>query len=355
MTTDRLFGQKLNLSQISGLLAAALVLVTGLLISWLTWSHLQEQLSLRLQQDAQRQLQRLTVAIAPSLLLQDRVAEAIRFFEQVAPEELDARLQYDYLQAYMAFFTGQLDVARKLATARAAYPVDRWRKRFENVLAQLDQIEGKAEGRLVDADDRDQQQQQLADTGPALEVRVDGSQIELSHANLASVQVHYYLMDIELLFSNQPFVTEYGGQFAYIRPNRTDVVELAADAEKKVIPLPEELARRNVMIEVVGGPLKRSARYFSNSLDVRMMENYGHLQVRQRGEEQGRGGVYVKVYARMADGEVRFYKDGYTDLRGRFDYASVSGDQQAGAAAFAVLILSDEHGAVVREAPAPKR
>ncbi|MDZ7620275.1 MAG: hypothetical protein U1E05_25010, partial [Patescibacteria group bacterium] len=289
------------------------------------------------------------------LLLQDRVAEAIGFFEQVAAEELDARLQYDYLQAYMAFFTGQLDVARKLATARAAYPVDRWRKRFENVLAHLDQIEGKAAGRLVDADDRDQQQQQLADTGPALEVRVDGNQIELTHANLASVQVNYYLMDIELLFSNQPFVTEYGGQFAYIRPNRTDTVELAADAEKKVIPLPEELARRNVMIEVVGGPLKRSATYFSNSLDVRMMENYGHLQVRQRGEEKGCGGVYVKVYARMADGEVRFYKDGYTDLRGRFDYASVSGDQQAGAAAFAVLILSDEHGAVVREAPAPKR
>lgn len=90
MTTDRLFGQKLNLSQISGLLAAALVLVTGLLISWLTWSHLQEQLSLRLQQDAQRQLQRLTVAIAPSLLLQDRVSISVTLQEWVRGPELDA-------------------------------------------------------------------------------------------------------------------------------------------------------------------------------------------------------------------------------------------------------------------------
>ena len=29
----------------------------------------------------------------------------------------------------------------------------------------------------------------------------------------------------------------------------------------------------------------------------------------------------MKVYAQMQDGGVQFYKDGYTDLRGRFDYA----------------------------------
>ena len=34
--------------------------------------------------------------------------------------------------------------------------------------------------------------------------------------------------------------------------------------------------------------------------------------------------VYVKVYARLADGTVKFHKDGYTDHRGRFDYATVS-------------------------------
>lgn len=289
------------------------------------------------------------------LLLQDRVGEALDFFVQVDPKELDARLQHEYFRAYMAFYTGDLDAARQIAARRAEHPVERWRKRFENVLAQLDQIEGKAGGRIVDADDRDQQQQRLADTGPALEVCVEGNQIELAYANLDRVQVNYYLMDIELLFSNQPFVTEYGGQFAYIRPNRTDTVDLPAAEDRKAIPLPEELAQRNVMIEVIGGPIKRAATYFSNTLDVRMMENYGQLQVHRRGEEQGYGGVYVKVYARMSDGDVRFYKDGYTDLRGRFDYASVSGGQQAGAERFAILILSDEHGAVVREARAPKR
>ena len=34
--------------------------------------------------------------------------------------------------------------------------------------------------------------------------------------------------------------------------------------------------------------------------------------------------AYVKVYAQMADGQVKSYEDGYTDLRGRFDYASLN-------------------------------
>jgi hypothetical protein len=32
--------------------------------------------------------------------------------------------------------------------------------------------------------------------------------------------------------------------------------------------------------------------------------------------------VYVKVYSRLADGSVKFHKDGCTDHRGRFDYSS---------------------------------
>ena len=65
--------------------------------------------------------------------------------------------------------------------------------------------------------------------------------------------------------------------------------------------------------------------------------------------------MYVKVYARMADGSVRFYKDGYTDLRGRFDYGSLSTNELDAVTKFAILVLSEEHGALVREADPPKR
>ena len=65
--------------------------------------------------------------------------------------------------------------------------------------------------------------------------------------------------------------------------------------------------------------------------------------------------VYVKAYARMKNGKVKFYKDGYTDLRGRFDYASLNTSELDEVEKFSVLVLSDTHGATVRESDPPQR
>ena len=65
--------------------------------------------------------------------------------------------------------------------------------------------------------------------------------------------------------------------------------------------------------------------------------------------------AYVKVYARNDGGGVGFYKDGYTDLRGAFDYASLSTDELDRVERFAILVMSDEHGALIREAAPPQR
>ena len=63
----------------------------------------------------------------------------------------------------------------------------------------------------------------------------------------------------------------------------------------------------------------------------------------------------MKTYVRLADGTVKFHKDGYTDVRGRFDYASVSTPERQPIERFAILVLSDEKGATIREAAPPQR
>ena len=50
---------------------------------------------------------------------------------------------------------------------------------------------------------------------------------------------------------------------------------------------------------------------------------------------------------------MKFHKDGYTDLRGRFDYATVSTPEQQPVARFAILALSDQEGALIREVAPP--
>ena len=49
-------------------------------------------------------------------------------------------------------------------------------------------------------------------------------------------------------------------------------------------------------------------------------------------------------------GEETFYRDGYTDMRGKFDYAQTSGDKADRIIKFAILVCSDEHGCDIVEA-----
>lgn len=74
MPLPRCIRHTLNTSQLNSLLVAVLMLGIGLILSLLTFSHLQQQLSAEQQANIERQLQRLAVTAAPALLQQDRVS-----------------------------------------------------------------------------------------------------------------------------------------------------------------------------------------------------------------------------------------------------------------------------------------
>ena len=148
---------------------------------------------------------------------------------------------------------------------------------------------------------------------------------------------------------------KYSSQFSHIRPNATESVDLPEKETAFSVPLPGQFHNRNVLVEIIGGGQTKSQAYYSNSMAVQVIENYG--QVRVTGADDGKPlpRVYVKVYARLKDGRVEFYKDGYTDLRGRFDYTSLNTNELDFTEKFSLLVLSEERGAVVKEAGPPKR
>ncbi|MFC1759622.1 hypothetical protein ACFL2H_12790, partial [Planctomycetota bacterium] len=288
------------------------------------------------------------------LLLQDRIGDAWAWFERINPEQLDARVQYDYATAYLDFYKDNQDRARNLATKYANYPVDRWRKLFTNVSNQLRELDGGVAG-IADNSNREQQNAQLAASDSSFDLAIQGTRAELSFRNLSDVVLNYYLMDIELLFSRSPFVTEYSNQFSFIEPNVSVAMSLPTDESTVEITLPDELRNKNVLVEVRGGGQSQAKPFFSNSMDVFVQRHYGHVQIAGGKDKHPLPKVYVKVYAEMQDGSVQFYKDGYTDLRGRFDYASLSTNQLDHVKRFSMLIMSDENGAEIREAKPPKR
>ena len=104
----------------------------------------------------------------------------------------------------------------------------------------------------------------------------------------------------------------------------------------------------------MGAGRRAAQAYYANNLKVQLVEQYGRLQVRHAETGRPLAKVYVKVYAKTPAG-TRFYKDGYTDLRGKFDYTSLNTDDIGGVSEFAVLVMSDEHGAVVKTAKPPQQ
>jgi hypothetical protein len=295
------------------------------------------------------------LAVTYYLALQDRVAEALDWNARVDRKSVPEQLQCDYLDVYLAFYRGDTATARRIAKRHAEDPVDRWRMRFEQALAQLDEIEKGAAAAASDPENRDQAQGALAATEPALELQVEAGKIRLDYRNLKSCALNFYPMDIELLFSRNPFLQEGAAQFAFIRPVLSRTVDLPAGKDTLTVDLPAEFKARNVMVEVVGAGLRKSQGYYANTLKVQMIEAYGQVAVTHADTRKPVPGAYVKVYAKLQSGEVKFVKDGYTDLRGRFDYASLNTSEVDNAQRLSLLILSEPYGAVVREAAPPKR
>ncbi|MGO9204339.1 MAG: hypothetical protein ACLQM8_27790, partial [Limisphaerales bacterium] len=294
------------------------------------------------------------LAVACYMNLQDRIQEALDWFGRLDRKAAPEQLQCDYLEACLALCRGDVEGARKLAKAHADEGVSRWRNLFAQMLGQLDELAGGAAG-AADKENRDQTQGALAATEPALELQVEAGQIRLDYRNLKGCTLNFYPMDIELLFSRSPFLQDGAAQFSFIRPVFSQSVELPAGKEVLAADLPKEFRARNVMVEALAAGIRKTQAYYANTLKVQLIEAYGQLAVTHAESRKPVPGAYVKVYMRTRAGEVRFFKDGYTDLRGRFDYASLNTNELDNAERLAVLILSPDLGAVVREAAPPKR
>lgn len=292
------------------------------------------------------------VVAAYYALLQDRIRDALALLDRVTPERVTGRLQWDYLQAYLALYRDDLATARTLGERHREHPVPRWRKRFVSLLAVLDEAEGAA-ATVVDPDDRQQQQAKLAATEASFDFEIEGHTIVISHQNLASCQLSFYRMDIELLFSRQPFMQDQSDRFAIVQPNSSQQLDLQDSPLR--IELPAELRSANTIVELVAGGVRRSKANYANDLAVRVIEQYGQLRVHERSSGRALARAYVKVYARHRGGGVNFYKDGYTDLRGAFDYASLSTHELDLVERFAILVMSDDRGSLIREAAPPRQ
>ncbi len=311
------------------------------------------------------------LALCYYLLIQNRIEAALDRFQTVAEAPSEMQLQRDYLAAYLALHRGDLNTAGEIAQARAAHPVPRWRERFAELATHLQQfrdlnagtelVSEKPSGQAVApaaADlaiiDRQRRQADAAHQQPSIQLASEGRQIRITHRNTQQATVNLYGVDLELLFSKTPFVRDDLGRMATVRPSLRKTIRLSGDGTS-VYEIDAQLAEQTLLVEVVSGPARSTTLYYGGSVATYVSESFGQLQVSDQRTRQPLAAAYVKVYSRSGNGEVKFYKDGYTDLRGRFDYASLSAPELDGVERFAILVLDPERGASVHDVAPPIR
>jgi len=276
------------------------------------------------------------------LLLQDRVEEAITHFEKIDPTALPGRISYDYLHAVILFHQEKPAEARAIATAALpTLPSGLWKDRFQAVLTQADEITALATQGVS--------QEETANTGSSLDLSLapDGK-LRLRHHGMTQVNLRLYSVDLEALFSREPFSLATSGDIPLpaILPNKVREVTFTPGAEETIIDLPQNLLSGSLLVSAQSGSTKFLKVLDSNLLTARIQHSDRTIQVTDSTAQHPLPKTYIKVYAENAQGAIVFHKDGYTDMRGKFDYISTTSEDASAIKRFAILVSHPEKGSL---------
>jgi len=317
----------------------------------------------------------------------------------------DCNLNADSLESYLLLFDDQneeenmakiLRIADRYLSESAetkwpSHKLDGFRKlrRFALSMGHHDD-DDQHELNQNDDDDDDQQTagpstksdaESLKSAQSSLSMEIDAAshRVVVHSLNVRRCTVSFYGMNTELLFSINPFAFSSPSAAAstsrlrrednatnYISPQMVTAVELEdgdGDAASTTVPIPDGLRNQNVFIRVDScdddedavNPVSDGDTFYDHQLVLRLKERYGRIQVLSKERRQPIQRAYCKVFAKMSSGLTEFYKDGYTDIRGQFDYVSVSSGKLKNALKFAMLIVTDRHGSAIKFAKPPRQ
>lgn len=310
------------------------------------------------------------------LLLQERVGLAVETFtrcKELGLDDVRWRLQADYLAAYLDLYTGHetsYEIAANLTAKYSSYPIVHWRERFESIRKHLEEYRalvncesesGHDSAMDVDGEDRSAEMEPILDI-----LKVCEDSVTLQVRNVTSLVLNYFVMDVEAAFSCEPFaeLTSSSSRFSVVKPTHTQTLDLGMhlsnpEAATMTVNIDESFKGAQCMIEAVATvapsepPLRCLKPHFTAQLSTKLTPSQGCLRIFEKKSLRPLHGIYVKAFALFSNGNVRFYKDGYTDLRGYFDYVGLNQNLLADIEEFSLLVHSHSHGSVILKVSPP--
>ena len=222
---------------------------------------------------------------------------------------------------------------------------------FNEIEDQLNEYDGKINfDEEINKEEKEisKKEKHKAESEEILNIELKDQEINIIYKNISEITVKYYLIDIEILFSRSPFVKKTKVDFGLVKPQKIDIIKVQNEPKenKHVLKIPKELENKNFYIEVISGKKKEKEIYNSSLLKYSIIESIGEIKV-MTPELKPLSQVYVKCFCETNNGSIKFYKDGFTDLRGKFDYISLNNNLIDDVKMFSIIIISKEYGSII--------
>lgn len=295
-------------------------------------------------------------------LLQDRIEDSLKIYEKINSEDLEGhelKIQYDYLTAYLDLYSDypNFTKARKICEDYLAYPVFTWRNRFIDLANQIAEFDGEISS-IENAHTEDEKKQgknnKEAEKSEYITAELENGEVKTTTKNVESFKISYYKIDLEIMFSQDPFISVGMADYSFVRANMTETIDIekSTDYVTNLHKIPTQFANSNMLIQITCGAKTENLTYFPSSMKAFIVENYGQIKVTDESNKP-LSKVYVKCFSKKKNGTVSFFKDGYTDLRGTFDYAALNLESITNIDKFALLVVSEDKGALIKQTNPP--
>lgn len=265
--------------------------------------------------------------LAQYLVMQHRYEEAQYHISLIPPLEAaqsDLSMQYEYLSAFLDSSLAYDSLGRYNETVSRF-----WRGKWQEMGVET----APKQPGYFDTD--------------LMSVELVDSTLSIYSEGLAKCDLKAHIVDLELLFSRSPFLKATAVASSYTSPTFSQSISLVSGfVVKYTIPETYQLAK--LMLSLDCGNHLWSGLYSKSALKVQVYSSKGLIRV-VNSKLEGVPSAYVKVYSKDSTERVDFYKDGYTDSNGKFDYSTITSDKRSKITAFSVLVTHETLGAAVVE------
>jgi hypothetical protein len=300
------------------------------------------------------------------LILQKRIKEANEIFKKINYNNIigdtfsSYELQYDYLIAYLDFSdeTSNFKKARDICKKYNNFTIISWKNMFKEIEDQLNEYDG-----IIDYEKIFEENNNTIKTDKrSLSVERRNEELVINYKNISEITIKFYLIDVELLYTTNINLGKKPqnarDKFNYIIPDQTLIYQLtqignnssSLDEENFIIVhIPKEYENKNIYIKIIAGDDENTSTdliCWSDLLKYSINEVSGEIKITDE-KYKDLPMTYIKCFYQNDNELIKFYKDGFTDFRGKFNFLSINNNYNISLeniTYFYFLIISKDKG-----------